>query len=179
MPMLIFTGAPPRALRLLKSPPIRAMACGSGCPRFGESAVVLPLAAHVMRGAGVRVARADCSGNTDIQDVVSLLGGQCGRGREGKRCCPFRMMAPANVNRSTTAAHSRRSVKVFVHEGNGLFEAIAMAQRSFRSVKPGTTVRLLSKAHHHGVPVVESCQRQTYFTAPRLEALSGPRGRWR
>jgi hypothetical protein len=30
------------------------------------------------------------------------------------------MICPANVNRSTMAAHSRGSVKVFVHEENGI-----------------------------------------------------------
>jgi hypothetical protein len=47
---------------------------------------------------------------------------------------PVSMMAPANVNLSN-AAHSRGSAKVFVHDEKGSFEAIAMAERSSRSVK--------------------------------------------
>ena len=45
------------------------------------------------------------------------------------------MICPANVNRSTMAAHSRGSVNVFVQEENGSLEAIAMAERSSRSVR--------------------------------------------
>jgi hypothetical protein len=45
------------------------------------------------------------------------------------------MICPANVNRSTMAAHSRGSVNVFVHEENGSLEAIAMAERSSLSVR--------------------------------------------
>jgi hypothetical protein len=48
---------------------------------------------------------------------------------------PVSMIAPANVNLSTIAAHNLGSVKVFVHEENGSLEAIAMAERSSRSVR--------------------------------------------
>lgn len=41
------------------------------------------------------------------------------------------MICPANVNRSTIAAHNRGSVHVFVHEENGSLDAMAMAERSF------------------------------------------------
>jgi hypothetical protein len=43
------------------------------------------------------------------------------------------MICPANVERSTVAAHSRGSVSVFVQEENGSLEAIAMAERSAHS----------------------------------------------
>ncbi len=42
------------------------------------------------------------------------------------------MICPANVKRSTMAAHSRGSVNVFVQEENGSLEAMAMAERSSR-----------------------------------------------
>jgi hypothetical protein len=45
------------------------------------------------------------------------------------------MICPANVNLSTTAAHRRGSVNVFVQEEKGSFEAIAIAERSSRSVR--------------------------------------------
>ena len=44
------------------------------------------------------------------------------------------MICPANVKRSTMAAHRRGSVNVFVHDENGSLEAIAMDERSSRSV---------------------------------------------
>ena len=45
------------------------------------------------------------------------------------------MICPANVKRSTMAAHRRGSVNVFVHDENGSLEAIAMDERSSRSVR--------------------------------------------
>ena len=47
---------------------------------------------------------------------------------------PVSMICPANVNLSTIAAHNRGSVNVFVQEENGSLEAMAMAERSSRSV---------------------------------------------
>ena len=44
------------------------------------------------------------------------------------------MICPAKVSRSTIAAHSRMSVKVLVQPVNGSWQAIAIAERSSRSV---------------------------------------------
>src|SRR6266545_7491702 len=47
---------------------------------------------------------------------------------------PVSMICPPKVNRSTIAAQSRGSVKVFVQRENGSLEPIAIAERSSRSV---------------------------------------------
>jgi hypothetical protein len=47
---------------------------------------------------------------------------------------PVSMICPAKVSRSTIAAQSRGSVKVWVQPENGWLEAIAIAERSCRSV---------------------------------------------
>ena len=55
------------------------------------------------------------------------------------------MICPANVNLSTIAAHNRGSVNVFVQEENGSLEAMAMAERSSRSVSTWNSLVAVSQ----------------------------------
>lgn len=58
---------------------------------------------------------------------------------------PVSMMVPPKVRRSTVAAHSRGSVKVFVHPAELSCEAIATLAFSCRSVKTWNSTRLLER----------------------------------